>query len=119
MSKSGLRPRRVAGLIKAELGRFLIAKFQDPDSGFLAVTRVEMTADLLTARVYLSVFGGDPEGVLDRLHKARKDIRRNLASRLNLKYNPQLVFALDPVPGYENRMDRLIESVRKRDHRNS
>jgi ribosome-binding factor A len=117
MPKTGIRPRRIAELVKAELGRLLIAEFQDPDSGFLAVTRVEMTADLQTARVFLGVFGGDPEGLLDRLRESRKEIRKSLASRLNLKYNPQLIFVLDP--GHEERIDRLIESVRKRDKRSS
>jgi ribosome-binding factor A len=117
MPKPGIRPRRVAELVKAEIGRLLIAEYQSPDSGFLAVTRVEMTADLQTARVYLSVFGGDPDGLLVRLRESHKEIRRSLASRLNLKYNPQLIFALDP--GHEERIDSLIESVRKRDERSS
>ncbi len=115
MAKSGYRTRRVAELVKGELGRLLITEFQDSGSGFLAVTRVEMTSDLQTARIYLSVFGADPEGVLIRLQKARKNIRRSLASRLNLKYNPQLLFALDPIPGHEERIDRLIASTKKRE----
>ena len=119
MPKSGFRNRRVAELVKAELGRLLIAEFQDPASGFLAVPRVEMPPDLLTARVYISVFGGDPESVLGGLETAKKSIRRALASRLNLKYNPELFFSLDPVPGYEERIDNLIASVKKRDTQSS
>ncbi len=115
MPKTGIRPRRVAELVRVELGRLLITEFQDPDSGFLSVTRVEMTADLKTARVFISVFGGETETVLARLSAARKDIRRQLASLLNLKYNPELIFALDPVPEHEERIDRLIESAKKRD----
>ncbi len=43
-------------------------------SGLVTVTRVEMTPDLLTARVYLSVFGRrDPKAPLDRL-EARKGL---------------------------------------------
>ena len=46
MSEKGIRSRRVAELVQAELSRLLISKFQDPSSGLLTVTRVEMTPDL-------------------------------------------------------------------------
>jgi len=114
MPEKGIRTRRVAELIQAELSRLLIAEFQDADSGLLTVTRVEMTPDLLTARVFISVFGpGDPAELLGRLEKGKGYIRRTLASRIELKYNPQLFFALDPGPGHQERIDRLIEETKR------
>lgn len=114
MSEKGLRPRRVAELVQAEIGRLLIEEFQEPGSGFLSVTRVEMTPDLLAARVFLSVFGtDDPGALLARVERSTGRIRRALASRVKLKYNPQLVFALDPGPAHEAKIDRLIEESKK------
>ena len=114
MSEKGLRARRVAELVQAELSRLLIAEFQDPASGFLTVTRVEMTPDLLTARVFLSVFGAsNPLPFLERLGRSKGYIRKVLASRVKLKYNPQLFFALDPGPDHQDRIDRLIEETKK------
>jgi ribosome-binding factor A len=114
MSEKGFRTRRVAELIRAELSRLLIAEFQEPGS-LLTVTRVEMTPDLLTARVFLSVFGGgDPAALLDRIERGRGALRRALASRVKLKYNPELFFALDPGPGHQARIDSLIEEAKKR-----
>jgi ribosome-binding factor A len=114
MSEKGFRARRVAELVQAELSRLLIAEFQDPASGFLTVTRVEMTPDLLTARVFLSVFGaGDPSALLDRIERNKGYLRKALASRVKLKYNPQLFFALDPGPDHQARIDRLIEETKK------
>jgi ribosome-binding factor A len=114
MSKPGMRTRRVAELIQEELGRLMIHEFQDPATGFVTVTRVEMTPDLLNARVYLSVFGGtEPEAFVDRLEKSKGRIRKALASRIKLKYNPALFFALDPGPEYADKIDRLIERVKK------
>lgn len=110
MPEKGLRPRRVAELVQAELGRMLIEEFQVAGSGFLTVTRVEMTPDLLTARVFLTVFGtDDPGALLGRIERSAGRIRRVLASRVKLKYNPQLFFALDPGPAQEAKIDRLIE----------
>lgn len=114
MSEKGLRTRRVAELVQAELSRLLIAEFQGPGPGLLTVTRVEMTPDLLTARVYLSIFGApDPGVLLDRIERSNGYIRRVLASRVKLKYNPQLFFALDPGPEHQERIDKLIEETKK------
>lgn len=114
MSEKSFRARRVAELLQAELSRLLIAEFQDPALGFLTVTRVEMTPDLLTARVFLSVFGtGDAGVLLDRIERSKGMIRRALASRVKLKYNPQLFFALDPGPEHQDRIDKLIEETKR------
>ena len=114
MSEKGIRPRRVAELVQAELSRLLIGEFQDSSSGLLTVTRVDMTPDLHQARVYLSVFGTDnPEAVLDRIDKSKGYIRRTLASRVKLKYNPALFFALDPGPEHQDRIDRLLEETKR------
>jgi ribosome-binding factor A len=114
MSDKGIRPRRVADLVQAELSRILIREFQDPGAGLLTVTRVEMTPDLLSARVSLSVFGAEDAGaLLSRIERSKPRIRRTLASRVKLKYNPQLFFALDPGPDHQARIDRLIEESKK------
>ncbi len=73
-----------------------------------------MTPDLLSARVSLSVFGAEDAGaLLDRIERSKTRIRRSLASRVKLKYNPQLFFALDPGPDHQARIDRLIEESKK------
>ena len=114
MPEKGIRPRRVAELVQAELSRLLIGEFQDPASGFLTVTRVEMTTDLRSAKVTLSVFGtDDPRTLLDRIEKATGYLRRTLASRVKLKYNPQLFFTLDPGPDHQDRIDKLIEETKR------
>ena len=114
MSEKGVRPRRVAELVQAEVSRLLIREFQDSSSGFVTVTRVEMTPDLHQAHVFLSVFGTDnPRLLLDRVDKSKGYIRRTLASRIKLKYNPELFFALDPGPEHQERIDRLLEETKK------
>jgi ribosome-binding factor A len=116
MTKAGLRTRRVAQLIQEELGRLMIREFQDASSGLVTVTRVEVTPDLLNAHVYLSVFGAaDPQAFLERLEDNKGYIRKTLASRVKLKYNPALFFSLDPGPEYADKIDRLIEEAKKHD----
>jgi ribosome-binding factor A len=114
MTRTGRREKRIAHLIQQELGRLLIEEPQDSWPGIITVTRVEMSADLMTARVYLSLYGRGPkEETLNALETRKRRLRRLLASRVNLKYNPELIFSLDPIPDQEARIDELIEKVKK------
>lgn len=106
------RPKRVASLIKATLGRILVREFQGAGTGLITVTRVEMTADLQSARVFISLFGHlDPRETLNLLERKKGYLRRAIASEVKLKYNPTLDFALDPTPEYESRIDALINRL--------
>jgi ribosome-binding factor A len=110
--ESSRRPKRVASLIKEALGRILLREFQG-GSGLITVTRVEMTADLQTARVYLSLFGGIREDeVLELIEKRKGYLRKSIASEVKLKYNPHLIFVRDPAPEYERQLDRLMENLK-------
>jgi ribosome-binding factor A len=116
MKKPGIRTRRVAELIQEEIGRILIQEFQDGSSGLLTVTGVDVTPDLLSARITLSVFGSqDPQAFLERLERSKGLLRKALASRVKLKYNPQLFFVLDRSSEHQERIDRLIDKVREHD----
>jgi ribosome-binding factor A len=109
---SGRRPKRVAHLIQETLGRIFLEEFQG-DSGLITVTRVEMSPDLQTAHVYLSLFGKlQEQAIWDRLEKSKGYLRRSIASEVKLRYNPTLVFHRDPTPEYESRIDRLIERLK-------
>jgi ribosome-binding factor A len=107
------RPKRVAELIHHHLSKCLIHEVQPLFSSLITITRVEMTADLLTARVFLTVLGpDDPMGVVEALNKKKGHLRRSVASAVNLKYNPQLIFERDLTPEWESRLNRLMEQTK-------
>lgn len=111
--ESGRRAKRVASLIKETISRILIRDFQGTGAGLITVTRVEMTADLQAAHVYLSFFGEvEAEASLALLEKRKGYLRKSVASEVKLKYNPTLIFSQDPTPEYENRIDSLIERLK-------
>ncbi len=108
------REKRVASLIKDVLGLILVREFQDSESGLITVTRVEVTPDLMSAHVYVTFFGGpEKERVMALLEKRKGYLRKALASRVKLKYNPELVFSLDPGPEYEERIDKILDATKK------
>jgi ribosome-binding factor A len=108
------RQKRVASLIKEELSHLLIEGIQDSSSGLITITRVEMSPDLKTAHIYLSVFGGEQnEAIIELLNGKKGYLRKSIASKVKLKYNPLLIFSFDPNPDYEAKIDKLIENIRK------
>ncbi|MDD8026868.1 MAG: ribosome-binding factor A [Acidobacteriota bacterium] len=111
-----LRVRKVERLLRDALGEILSREAEEPGGALVTVTRVTATPDLLTARVSLSVFGApDPEAALERLRRRTGWFRHQLAARVELKYNPALLFELDPGPEFADRLEKLIEKARRHD----
>lgn len=72
---------------------------KDPrlQNGLVSITRCEVTGDLRYAKVYISVLGSeaDAKEVMRGLRSASGWLRREVGSRVQLRYAPELVFTLD------------------------
>lgn len=114
MIKEGsFRPKRVSHLIQMEVSKYLINELPEM-VGFLTVTRVEMPPDLKTANIYVSVLEKSRrEAVLKLLEKKAPYFRKLLATRLNLRYNPELIFVLDTTIDQAERIDQLLDLIKK------
>ena len=110
------RQKRVSNLIKEELSRLIIESFQDSTSGLITITHVSMSKDLKNAHVYLSVIGHSPkQEILDLLNNRQGYLRKAVASKTKLKYNPLLIFSLDDSFEYEERIQNVIKTLNKND----
>jgi len=108
------RQKRVGSLIKEEVSRLFLEEIQDSSSCLITVTRVEMSTDLKTAYIYFSVFGSEKKETILELLEARKGhLRKSIASKVKLKYNPLLIFSLDPLTEYQERIDSALEKIKK------
>lgn len=94
---SSTRQQRVASVLKEELSRIIREEMNDPRVGFISITDVEVSADLHTAHVYVSVYGEPEEqkASIDALEHARGYLRSTLGKELNMRYTPELYFHLD------------------------
>jgi len=62
----------------------------------LTVTEVRPSADLRTARVYVvPLGGGDMKAILEGLARVKPFLRREMASRVDFRFIPDLSFAAD------------------------
>ena len=92
----------------------LLRNVKDPrvQQGMISVTRVETTGDLRYAKVWLSVYGMKDEEEFKRgLKSASGWLRKELASSMNLRYTPELVFELDHSIEYGAHINELISSL--------
>ena len=113
--EENLRQKKVSSLIKEVLSQFIIDTVQDSyESSLITITRIEITKDLKTAHVYLSLFGTEhKEQILDVLNERMGYFRKYIASHTNLKYNPMLIFSYDPILSYKEKIDTLLDQLKK------
>ena len=104
---------RINEEIQKELAN-LIRNLKDPrvQDTMISVTHVETTPDLRYAKVYVSFLQEDRAAdALKGLKSAGGYLRRELGSALNLRYTPELNWALDDSITYGAKMLALINSL--------
>jgi ribosome-binding factor A len=113
MSNAGRRPERLGHQIRVELAELISRAVKDPRIGFVTVTRVELTADLHHARVYVSVLGtpDEQEQTLEGLSSAARFLRREIGHRLDLRRAPELAFILDHAAEAGERIETLLQQI--------
>ena len=88
---------RTAGDISRELSAIL-RELKDPrvSQGMVSITRVDTTADLRYAKIYVSALDkGQEKEILKGLKSASGYLRRELGHTLQLRYTPELQFVGD------------------------
>jgi len=107
------RVTRVGETIRAEISNMILRDIKDPRIGFVTITEVVMTPDLKVANVYFSQIGTEAEREESQhgLAKASGFMRRELGRRLNLKYTPEIRFALDDSLETGDRISKLLKEI--------
>jgi ribosome-binding factor A len=104
------RQLRVAELIRRRLSELLAqGDIHDPELNAHSITvgEVRITPDLKIATAFVMPLGGrDAEAALGALRRNKGEIRRSLGKGLQLKFAPEIRFALDET------FDRLDDTRR-------
>ena len=111
---SGRRSERLGEEIREAVARIISDGLNDPRIGFVTVTRVFLTADVRTARVYVGVLGSDDQRTktLAGLAQAAGFIRRELGRRIRVRHTPELSFQYDSGLDATDRVAQLLEENR-------
>ena len=93
------RTDRVESLIRQTLGQLLLSKLSDPriDPGRTSITHVEVSEDLVAAKVYVSILGTDAEQrkALRALRHAGGHLQELMMRQIRLRHTPILEFVHD------------------------
>ena len=111
----GKRSEKVADLIQKEISQMLVKSIKDPRIGFVTITRVTVSDDCRSARIYFSVAGteAERERSMKGLNSAKGYVRKELGRRIRLRYTPEIMFQFDPSIEYAIHMEELIQSLRQ------
>ena len=109
---------KVENLIKEEVSLIFLHKLNDPAFGFVTITTVKVTPDLKLAKIYISVFEKEKrEIVLEKVRATTGFIRSELASRIKIKFVPELKFFLDDTLDYVEKIEGLIKKIHENDNK--
>lgn len=107
------RIERVNELIKRELGKILFEMLDVESSMLVTVTRVETTPNLLTAKVWVSVFPEKEERhVFAVLEQDIWKIQQALNKRLRMKPIPKIIFVKEGAVREAGRIEETIEKLK-------
>jgi ribosome-binding factor A len=111
------RQIQVAEEIQQIISVLLQREMKDPRIGFVTVTQVEVTQDLKYARIFVSVMGTPEEqrDTMAALASGRGFMRRELASRIEIRAVPEIQFKLDRGIEYSDRINRLLNEIKQAD----
>ena len=107
------------GRINEEIQRELadqLRRLKDPrvsQVGMVSITRVDTTGDLRYSKIYVSVLDKNQEkDVLKGLKSASGFLRRELGSRMDLRYTPELQFIADDSIAYGAHILDMLNHVK-------
>jgi ribosome-binding factor A len=108
------RPKRVADMIKNEIGLLLLSKVKDPRLANVVIVAVEVTRDLRKAIVYYSVLGDEQQikNAAEGLVRAKGFMRSHLARELGMRATPDLVFKLDLSMVHQQEIEMLFKEIK-------
>jgi ribosome-binding factor A len=116
MSGTVKRATRVAERLREDLSS-LLRDLRDPRLAGALISRVELTDDLQSAKVYVRhEFGAEEaaarKSLLRGMEAASSRLRRDVARTMGLRVVPTLRFFYDEGPDAERRIEELLREIK-------
>jgi ribosome-binding factor A len=110
------RLNKINRLLQKELGEMFLKLTQTTGGTLVSVTSVTVSADLSTAKVYVSIFPvSKQKEILALIKNSTKGIRFELGQRIRYQVRkvPELTFFVDDSLDYIENIDRLLGNNQK------
>lgn len=119
MAKEFGRPQRLADYLVRELSQIIQFEMRDPRLGMVGVTDVEVSKDLMHAKVFVTVMGKNTreemEEPLKVLNHAAGFLRSKIAQSATMRTTPSLHFYFDESIVRGSHLSRLIDQALEAD----
>ena len=104
------RARRLGERIKVLVAEALVEEVKDPDLGFVTITDVRVTPDLMHAKIYYTVLGSEAEQEVTTgvLLKNQGRLRGAIGRQLGIRLTPTIELISDRVPEAAGALDELL-----------
>ncbi len=109
-----MRKDRVASVLSRAVSEIIEHQMKDPRLGLVTITTVDVSSDLKTAIIYFSSLN-DKETGLATLNRAKGYIKSELASKVRMRYIPDIEFRIDDSYEYGRKIDALLDEISQDD----
>lgn len=110
------RIQRLNELIKEELGKILLREGNFPKGVLVTITRVETSANLSEANIWISVLPEDQtEKIVAILNKIIYHLQQKINKTIRIKFVPKIRFLIETKTKEAARIEELLEKIRKSD----
>lgn len=115
------RVERVAELIKEKISEIIREDVSDPRIGFVSITRVDVSPDLESAKIFVSILGNEEKKKesMSGLHSATSFIRGKLGHTLEMRLVPEIRFVRDDSLEKGSQVLGIISRLGKEEHERS
>ncbi len=110
------RLERINSLLQEVIFDVILKQVKNPHVNlFVSVTRVDTSADLYHAKVYVSLIGTDAEKekVLQALESAAGFIAVNASKQVQMRHFPTLTFKLDHAAEEHFKIQKILSDIEK------
>ena len=106
------RHDRINELLRREISTVVQRDFEFRNC-LVTISAVEITQDLREAKVFVSILGTPPGGVLEKLNQKRGLVQSRVAKRVVLRCTPILSFRVDSSAERGVEMVNILDEVEK------
>lgn len=111
-----IKLERLGHIFTEEISKIIQTELRDESIGIISITYTKISSDLSYAKVYFTALDIERKKELeDKLNKASKFIRSNLFDRVEIRKMPELTFVYDESVEYGNKIEHIIEKIKKED----
>lgn len=115
------REKRLNSEFRKEIYEILTTKLKDARlTEMFTITSVEVTQDLKQAKVYVSIFSGTEQSkksTFEAIKGAAGFVRRELSSAMHIRTVPEFTFLLDEQEQYGEKIDRILDEIKRKENK--